>query len=226
MKRDVKKYEQARELRQEGKSIRTISRTLTISSSSASIWCRDIEISKKQKEFLSKRGQNVILLRQFAQKRHESKLNNDKLIFDHAKTEIRSLKQDNLFLVGLALYWAEGFKSQKEQQVGFCNSDPRIIRMIMKWFKEISKVKEQDFTLRVEFNITHKARKEEIEDYWSKITNIPKSQFNKPYFQKAKQLRDYSNRGEYYGLLRIRVRRSAKLLVKIKGWIEGLGLLA
>lgn len=224
MTRDFKKYNQARKLRQDGKSIRTISKLLKISSSSASIWCRDIKLSDDQRTKLAKKGQNVILLRKFAKERHERKLNNDKNTYSQAKKEIQKLSKNELFLIGLALYWAEGFKSKKEKQVGFCNSDPRMIKFMLNWFKDSIKISNQDFLLRAEFNITHKSRKEEIEDYWSKLTGITRVQFHKPYLQKAKQIRDYSNKGEYFGLLRIRIRRSSVLLVKLRGWIEGLSL--
>lgn len=222
MKRDIEKYEQARKLRQEGKSIRFISKTLKISSSSASIWSRDVELSNQQKINLASKGKSVKLLRSYARKRHEDKIINNKLLFDQSKDMVEKLRPDSLFLIGVALYWAEGFKSKKEPQVGFCNSDPKMVRFIIKWFEKSLKILREDFILRAEFNITHSVRKDEIEDYWSDLTGIPKSQFNKPYLQKVKKSRDYSNQGKYYGLLRIRVRKSSQLLVKLRGWIEGL----
>lgn len=222
MKRDIVKYNQARLLRQKGTSIRSIAKTLNISSSSASIWCRDIKLTLQQKTRLASKGQGTDILRAFAQKRHQDKLEHDKQTFEQAKNSIQKLNQKELFLTGVALYWAEGFKSKKERQVGFCNSDPRMIRFIMKWFKKALHISETDFTLRVEFNIDHRLRQEEIENYWSKITGIPKSQFTKPYLQKSKLLRDYTNRKTYYGLLRIRVRKSSQLLVQLRGWIEGM----
>lgn len=222
MQRDFEKYNQARKLRQGGKSIRSISKMLKISSSSASAWCKDIKLSSAQKINLAKKGQNVELLQKFATKRHEDKLKNDKEIYLQAKKEIKNLSKNELFLTGLSLYWAEGFKSKKEKQVGICNSDPKMIKFILNWFKKSLDISNQDFLLRAEFNIAHKSRKEEIEAYWSKLTGIPRVQFHKPYFQKAKQIRDYSNKGEYFGLLRIRIRKSSILLVKLRGWIEGL----
>lgn len=224
MRRNPKKYNQARKLRLDGKSIRAISKMLKISSSSASIWCRNIELSNDQKIKLAKRGQNIKLLKKFAKERHEKKLENDKKIYLKAKKEIKILSKNELFLIGLALYWAEGFKSKKERQVGFCNSDPGMIKFILNWFKKSLKISNQDFLLRAEFNITHKSRREEIEDFWSRLTGIPRVQFHKPYLQKAKQKKIHENKDKYYGLLRIRVRKSSVLLVKLRGWIEGLSL--
>lgn len=226
MKRDSVKYEQARILRGQGWSIRQIAKHLKISTSTSSIWCEDIELLPEQRSALDSRGVHAKLLREFARQRHTDKLSRHNQIHNQAKKEIKSLSNNELFLIGLALYWAEGFKNIKEHRVGFCNSDPRMIELIMCWFRYSLKIPDNDFTLRVEFNISHKDRKDEIEDHWSKITDIPLSQFNSPYLQKTNQIKNYSDRGIYYGLLRIRIRRSSELLVQLRGWIEGLSLTA
>jgi hypothetical protein len=222
MRKEVNKREQARELRQEGNSIRDIARKLQISTSSSSLWCRDVFLSDIQKIHLAKQGKSVEILKKYARIRHDTKVANDKALFDRSKQDIGTIKRQELFLIGLSLYWAEGFKSKSEKQVGFCNSDPRMIRFVIKWFKKSLMIKNEEFVLRVEFNQVHKTRKEEIENYWSKLTGISKSQFNKPYLQKSKWDRDYSGREKYYGLLRIRIRKSSQLLVQIRGWLEGL----
>lgn len=224
MRRDDDKYQKAREYRRDGESIRAISKKLRISSSTASIWCRDVELSSDQLRKLAAKGQNRELLNSYARKRHEEKLEHMSTIYQKAKMDIQTIQNKELFLVGLALYWAEGFKSQKETQVGFCNSDPRMIECILRWFQESLKISKDDFVLRVEFNITHKTRENVIERYWSNLTGIPRSQFNKPYLQKAKLLRKYSNKENYYGVLRIRIRKSSNLLVRLRGWIDGLAL--
>lgn len=224
MKRDFDKYNQAQQMRQRGESIRTIARVLDISSSSASIWCRDIKLSAKHKTQLAKRSKNTELLRMFAKQRHEDKINHDTQLFDQSKNEINKIGDKELFLLGLALYWAEGFKSKKEKQVGFCNSDPRMVKFILNWFKKSLNISNKDFVLRAEFNISHKDRQKEIESYWSKLTGVPENQFIRPYLQKTQKIQDYSHRDKYYGLLRIRVRKSSILLVKLRGWIEGLAL--
>lgn len=224
MIRDTIKYSSAIELRQSGKSIRNIASTLKISTSTASIWCRDVILTLKQQESLNFRGQNRLFLKQYSQKRHEDKIKRHASLLTTSKREIQKLNKEEMFKVGVALYWAEGFKNIREGRVGFCNSDPRMIKFIMYWFRKSLNIPDQDFILRVEFNIQHQERKDEIERYWSAITKIPLSQFNKPYLQRTNQIRDYKNRGPYYGMLRIRIRRSLNLLVKLQGWIEGLSL--
>lgn len=97
-----------------------------------------------------------------------------------------------------------------------------MIKFIIKWFEKALKIKKEDFLLRTEFNISHKERTETIKNYWSKMIGIPLEQFEKPFYHRSTWLRDYSNRGDYYGVLRVRVRKSSELLNKTRGWINGL----
>lgn len=222
MIRKQKEYQQALILRKKGKSIRRIAKILSISPSTASKWCKQVKLTDFQKEKL-KRGRVIIKhLRKLARQSHLKKISRVRKLFQEAKSEIKSLSDRELFLIGIALYWAEGFKNEKEGRLGFCNSDPRMIKFIIRWFKKALKVKTEDFVLRAEFNESHKERTQEIENYWSKLTRVPLMQFNKPFYQHSKWLREYPNRNTYFGVLRIRVRKSSELLNKMRGWISGL----
>ncbi|OGE24103.1 hypothetical protein A2688_04770 [Candidatus Daviesbacteria bacterium RIFCSPHIGHO2_01_FULL_38_8] len=224
MKREIIKNKKALKLRKSGLSIRSIAKELQISTSTASIWCRDIILSTEQVEKLHLKAHNTELLRGFAIKRHEEKVTRHEEIFENAKLEIQQLNKSEFFFVGLALYWAEGFKNVSEGRLGFCNSDPKMIKLIIKWFTQTLNISIDNLVLRVEINQAHASRLSEIEMHWSEIAGVPLSQFNKPFLQKTKHLRDYSKRGQYYGVLRIKVRKSLNLLVKLKGWTEGLSL--
>lgn len=137
-------------------------------------------------------------------------------------SEVGNLSKRDLFLVGIALYWAEGFK--KDKQAGFANQDPKMIKLFIKWLKECFDYNDSDLTLRVTLNISHKHRTVEVNNYWSQVTGISKDEFKKPTFQKVKWKKIYENPDEYYGVLRIKVRKSLDFLRKIHGYIEGLKL--
>lgn len=220
----AKKLEKAAaiEMRNLGVSIRQISKTLKISSSTASLWCRNIILTKKQRVLLDLKSVNTPLLRQYAQRRHIDKLNRIQEYKSQAKILLYEIDRQSFFVAGIALYWAEGFKAKNEGRIGFCNSDPKMIIFMIKWFKKFLKVKKEDFVLRCEFNVAHFQRKELIEMYWAKIADVPLSQFNKPYLQTAKQLKTYSAPENYFGVLRIRVRQSQDQLYRIKSWIDAL----
>jgi len=71
-------------------------------------------------------------------------------------------------------------------------------------------------------NIGYEYRIKEIQNYWIKITKIPVKNFRKPFYQRVKWKKVYKNPDKYFGVLRIRVRRSTDFLRKIHGWIEGI----
>ncbi len=125
-----------------------------------------------------------------------------------------------LFIAGIALYWSEGFKSNHEHRLGFCNSDPNMIIFYLHWLEKSLGIK-KDIIARVTLNNSYKTKTREIEAYWSSITGIPVSQFTKPFYQKSQCKKQY-NTDNYYGVLRIHVKNSLEYLFKMKGWIEGL----
>lgn len=222
MIRKIIAHKKALELRRKGKSIRDIARILSISPATVSAWCKSITLSSEQLVKLLKSKSRINHLRKLAKtKRQQTKIRISKLIQESSQ-EIKSLTDREFFLTGLSLYWAEGFKSLKEKRLGFCNSDPKMIKFMIKWFKKSLKIKSEDFLLRTEFNESHKNRTEEIKNFWSRVTNISNEQFEKPFYHRSTWLREYTNRDKYFGVLRIRVRKSSELLNKTRGWIRGL----
>lgn len=123
-------------------------------------------------------------------------------------------------LIGASLYWAEGFR--RDNRLGFANSDLAMIKFALFWLINILNIDKNSIRLRVGINVVFKDKIENIENYWSKKTNIPMDQFNKPFFQNTKSKRDYSNRKEYYGVLRIRAIGQNKNFRKILGMVDGL----
>ncbi len=66
------------------------------------------------------------------------------------------MSERELFVAGIALYWAEG--SKKRRVVRFCNSDPRLIRVIMEWLKRNFNVKTNELAVHIGINEIHKPR--------------------------------------------------------------------
>ena len=222
MIRKITEYKRALELRRKGRSIRRIAKLLNISPTTASSWCKPVQLSLKQLENLLKSKSRISHLRKLAKIKHKQTLIKVNALIEKSKAEINNLTDREFFIAGLSLYWAEGFKSLKEKRLGFCNTDPKMIKFMIKWFKKAIRIKSEDFILRTEFNESHRDRAEEIKNFWSRITNIPRNQFEKPFYHRSNWLREYPNRDKYFGVLRIRVRKSSELLNKTRGWINGL----
>ncbi len=218
-----KKKTEARNLRKKGLSIKEIANKICVSKSSVSIWCADIELTKKQIEKLHEQmvrgGYSGRLKGALIQK--ENKQQKIRYYSEKGKRDIKQITKRELFIAGLALYWGEG--SKKDPRVRFYNSDPVIIRFIMRWFREILSVVESRFIMYVTINRIHKERLDDVNKYWSKKTNVPIGQFRKSILIKAKNEKIYENHFQHYGTLCIRITKSSGLFYQIMGWLKALG---
>jgi len=212
----------AQELRKQGQSIKEIARKLDVSKSSASVWCRDIELTKKQIARLDERK----LKGGYKGRLKGAKIQREKYMKKVEKLEkegfnqIRRLSKKDILIAGIALYWGEG--NRKWHISGFGNSDPRMIVFMIFWFRNILGINKDRLSLRVGINQIHKNRIKIVERYWSEVTGIPKNQFTKTILQKVKNKKIYKNHNNHYGTLHIRIRKSSDLQHKIHGLINAL----
>jgi hypothetical protein len=61
--------------------------------------------------------------------------------FLKGKTEVGSLSKRDRFVTGLALYAAEGNKT--DGHIGFTNADPDLILFMSRWFREFLEIPEK-----------------------------------------------------------------------------------
>lgn len=214
----------AKKLRGKGLGIKTIAYKLGVSSSTVSLWCRDIKLTAKQQKELERRYHDPYYGRRKANilRQRQKRLHAIESLKQLGIQEIGKLTKRELFIAGVALYWAEGFK--KDKRLGFANSDPVMIKFFLNWLISSCNVPKTSIRLRLGLNISHKNRIKEVEDYWSKITGISKKQFQKPFFQKFIWKKEFPSPEKYFGVLRIRANKQLPLFRKIHGWIEGLKL--
>lgn len=211
-------------LRIQGLSYNEIVERLSVSKGSLSSWLRDIEIDLCQKvRIKDKILNNRIKFLEYNIIRSKKAEGEKQSLYNKSKNEITNITKEELKLTGIGLYWAEGYKANLWKTVSFSNSDPKMIVLMMRWFREICDVKEEKF--RVKLQIHDKAVVENAEKFWAEITRIPLTQFTKSTIKISKS--SGLKRGNIlpYGTVQIRV-SDTKLLVKIKGWIDGLGALS
>ena len=155
--------------------------------------------------------------------KHEEAVARKSGIFDMACKDIGSLSKRDLKLIGIALYWAEGYKTDLARDVEVVNSDPLMIKLMMKWFREICDVPEDKFKIRIQI---HNASN--VEDgirFWSRITGVPSDQFTKSYIKISPSSTGKSGNRHPYGVCHVRI-ANTDLLAKIKGWVKGLKALS
>ena len=166
----------ALKLRKNGLSYSKILEKIKVSKSTLSVWLREIELTGEQKGRLLKKMDRVRY--EVAKRKVAARIKKTAEMIEKGKKEATYLKNNPLFFVGLALYWAEGSKNPTEK-VKFANSDEKMIALMMKWLREICRVPEKKFRIHIHLHTLHSRKN--IINYWSKITSIPKTQFYKPY---------------------------------------------
>ena len=216
----LKRWEQkelVQALRRQGFSYREILSQVpfSLSRSTTSSWCKDIELTPQQLDRLdglyrdgSYRGR--LLGPKATQRRRAEEV---EAIRARARAEVVELQNDRLWLAGVMLYWAEG---DKKDHVGLSNSDPQLVRLMMKWFREICHVPETKF--RAYLHLHSGQNDQPMKSFWSNVTGLPVSQFGKSYVKKEGT--GHRKNVLYDGTIKINI-CNRNLLHTIHGWIEG-----
>ena len=121
--------EDAVKLRKEGNSYSFISTKLSVAKSTLSNWLKDVEFIPNDlfnRNVLNNRKKLVFLSR-------VDKLKSIVEANTYAKKEIGVLTKRDHFMFGLAIYLGEGSKIGNYLRIS--NSDPRVIKFSMEWFK-------------------------------------------------------------------------------------------
>lgn len=220
---------QAIKLRLQGRSYNEITNLLGVPKSTLAGWLGNVVLSDKAITRINTRvreGSARGLIKKNQLQTHLAQ-QRVKLIHETAKKQIGVLKQRELFLLGVGLYWAEGYKRpivrngkpRTFHRVSLTNSDPHLIKIFLRFLREICKVSEEKIKASVRIYQHH--NEHQLLEFWSKITAIPIQQFGKFYYGVSK-----SSQGKRpyniltYGTLQISVGSTA-LYHKIMGWIEG-----
>lgn len=213
---------QAIKMRKGGNSVKQIAQMLGIAKSSASLWVRDVILTVEQLEKLRKReisgrekGRLIGALRQ-----KQARLERMREACEVGILEFSNLTERELFITGLAIYAGEGNK--KTRAVRVCNSDPNIISFMVFWLKKFFRLTNDRLRCFVGINEIHREREDVVKKYWSNITGLPLSVFQKTSFKKSINKKIYENFADHYGTLDIRVLQSAPIYYKIMGQIHGL----
>lgn len=210
-------------LRKQGQSIGSIALVFGISKSTVSSWCKNISLTQKQvdKIFNKAKEKSIRALIKYQELARASRQSKIVELTKEGIKDVGELFARDLYILGLGLYWTEGYKKGNDE-LGFTNMDPFIIKTLIRWLKDNYKVENYRFVLRVSINIQHKQRESKILKYWSNQTKIPTSQFTKTSFVKTKSAKQYLNNHNHFGTLRVKVKRATDLRRKILGSIRAL----
>lgn len=216
--------EKAVSLRKQGKTYTEILKEIPVAKSTLSEWFRNVKLSKPQVQKLTLR--KLQAARRGGEAKRTQRIQRQKDIFEQAYKDITHISKRELWLIGIALYWAEGSK-EKEYQPGsrliFGNSDPRMIQLFIKWLTEVVNISIDQIGFDIYIHKNSKNNENMVKRYWSEVTGLPLSKFKNIYFKKHNIKTNRRNIGkEYYGGVRINVRESSTLLRKVTGWTEAI----
>ena len=191
-----------------------IAKQLTVSKSSVSYWVRDIVLSKKIQNALNANGHSIDAI----EKRRVSRLAHTKsehdAVFSAAMIEARQLFKNPLWCIGVSLYWGEGGKTQATARIA--NSDPVVIKTMMRFFREVCNIPEEKF--RAHIHTFAHSDHERTELYWSKVTKLQLGQFYKTYKKQSSASQNKRNTLPL-GTIQIYVHEK-NFFFRIMGWIE------
>ncbi len=221
-----KEKAQAIKLRKQGLSYNEIGEKLKISKSTLSCWLSKIKLSQKAKDRLSARVYAGSITGLIKRNKNQTTLAQERArkIRIEAKRESFNLLQDPLFLTGISLYWAEGYKKgaigSKWKSIDFANSDPEMIKIIMKFFRKFLKI--DNSKIKIQLMAHRNVDIDKAVDFWSKLTKVPTKQFIKTYATASKSSNNKRKSNSLtFGTVHIRI-NDVKLFFRIIGWIDGL----
>ena len=128
-------------LRKSGHSYNYIAEKVGVSKSTLSYWLANIPYTPNAETI--KRIGNARA--QSGRVKSKQKLESILKAQEVAKKDIGTLNKRDLFMLGIGLYIGEGGKTFNI--IRLINSNPMVIKAIIKWFKDVCDLTEENFTL-------------------------------------------------------------------------------
>ena len=166
----VVERQQARQLRQTGLPLAEVAARVGASKSSVSLWVRDVPFDPPLVRSPRGRRRDPNAL----QRRKQSEI--ERLLAE-GRVRIGRLSEREFLVAGVALYAGEGAK--RDGSVVFANSDPRMVAFFCAWLRHFFEVDES--RLRIRLYLHQGLDLAATIAFWSEVTGIPPSQFQKPY---------------------------------------------
>lgn len=202
-------------LRKQKKSYNEISKELGIPKSTIHYWFKENPWSEKIKKELMKK---VLKLRR-KQLKMMAGANKKKWEEWHiqcqqeAIKEFPSLKNNQLFLAGLMLYWGEGDKQLRNGIVRIGNIDPELIKLFYLFLTRALGIPEEQIYIKL--TLYPDLEEKKYKRFWSNLLSVPITQFK----NSITILGRHPTRRISYGICSIEV-YSRKLKEKILIWIK------
>ncbi len=218
-----KQKEKAIALRKLGRTYSEILSEIPVAKSTLSEWLKSVHLAKPQKQRITQK--RIAARLRGAQSRHDARVLETHSFEQVGVVDIGNLSERELWLIGIALYWAEGSKQYEHSPstgIMFANSDVRMIRVFLRWLEQM-KVPQSEIYLELYVHETRKTDAPAFVRWWTRELAIPNGKLERVYFKKGNPKTNRKNIADlYHGLIRIKVNSSTILNRKINGWVYGI----
>ncbi|MDD2758505.1 MAG: helix-turn-helix domain containing protein [Patescibacteria group bacterium] len=171
--------DKAMELRKEKKSYRQISEQLGISKSTVSLWLKNLKWSEDIIDELAKiaKTKSRAQLKVMTEKRRQQNEARRKEAAKEAARQFSGFLKNYIFLTGISIYWGEGDKQAHNGLVRMSNTDPMMLRLFIKFLKEICGVPQE--RIKLWLLLYPDNNEEACRKYWKRLCHVQDSQFVK-----------------------------------------------
>lgn len=166
-------------MRLKGMSYSQIKDKLKVSKGSLSLWLAPYPLSQERIKELRKNPRRVENFRKTMALKWQAKLN---VAFEKVKKDTGELTKRDLFILGFALYWAEGGKT-KRGCLHLGNTDPNMLKIYMKWLRLLKVPKKR---LKFKLHIYKDMNENKVISFWVKTLGISFGQFRKTYVKSSR----------------------------------------
>lgn len=225
-----KDREQALKMRFSGKSYQDIQRALGVPKSTLSGWFSNLILSQDIRDRINSRGRKQAIAALLVQNKRQTvnAIRRSLEIRKTAKEKINNLSKNDIFLLGLALYWAEGYKrvivrngkERTSHPISLTNADPKLVKVFVRFLRESLNVPLE--RIKANIRIYQHQNEKHLQSFWHSVTGIPLTNFRKTYYglSRSSQGKRPYNRLPY-GVIQIVV-ADTKLFHAIMGSLEGI----
>lgn len=166
-------HKKAIEMRKVGHSYGYIKDNLGVSKSTLSEWLSNISyVPNKESIKKIKQARNSAIKTQ-QEKKEKSIINANTL----AVKDIKKFTKRDLFMLGIGIYIGEGSKTTYNSSIRVVNSDPKIIKTTIVWFKKICNLQNINFSIRI--HLYPDNDQEKAISFWAKETGLSQDSFLK-----------------------------------------------
>jgi hypothetical protein len=202
--------ELGRDLRRAGLSYGEIMDLVPVKKSTLATWCRDIRLTEMQIEAIKVRHPPPRGAPRNTQRRRHQMV---ALIEAQATLEAIHLQDDPFWCMGIALYWAEGSKTNRRLEMA--HSEPEALRLYMVWARRFL---QPDAEFAGAINLHSDNDEPGARMFWSRELGIPLENFTKTFIKPD----GTGHRKNHlpHGVCRATMRRSTDAWITTLAWVN------